>query len=96
MTLFLNQNVHLDRFMAPTLLAGKKSFFFFLIVLKVVYALNPKLEPLLEPKEDDTKAIKAARKKCEDDEVMGQGHILNTLFDRLYDLYKSMASPIYI
>ena len=27
---------------------------------------------------------------------MCQGHILNTLFDRLYDLYNSMAFPVEI
>ena len=37
--------------------------------------------------------IKAQRKKWEEDELICRGYILNTLSDRLYDLYTSMKSP---
>ena len=41
---------------------------------------------------EDTDEIKAQRKKREEDELICRGHILNTLLDRLYDLYTSMKS----
>ncbi|XP_024029726.1 uncharacterized protein LOC112094034 [Morus notabilis] len=74
----------------------KGNLFFLLTVLKNTYVLDLKLEPLPEPKGDDFKELKATRKKREDDEVMCRGHILNTLSDRLYDLYNSMKSPVEI
>ena len=40
--------------------------------------------------DEDTNEIKAQRKKREEDELICRGHILNTLSDRLYDLYTSM------
>ena len=54
------------------------------------------MEPLLEPKEDDSDVVKDVRKKREDDEVMCRDHILNTLSDMLYDLYNSMESLVEI
>ncbi|XP_024021739.1 uncharacterized protein LOC112091710 [Morus notabilis] len=51
--------------------------------------IDLKLKPLPELKEDNSEDLKAARKKREDDEV-------NTLSDRLYDLYNSMKSPVEI
>ncbi|XP_024028034.1 uncharacterized protein LOC112093571 [Morus notabilis] len=67
-----------------------------LIDSMIAYVIDPKLEPFSEPKEDDSDELKAVRKKREDDEVMCRGHILNTLSDRLYDLYNSMESPVEI
>ena len=43
--------------------------------------------------DEDTNEIKAQRKKQDEDELICRGHILNTLSDRLYDLYTSMKSP---
>ena len=68
--------------------------FFLLTNLKIAYVLDPKLKPLSEQKEDDSNIMKAARKKREGDKVMCWGHILNTLSDRLYDLYNSMESLV--
>ena len=65
-------------------------------MLKITYVLDPKLEPLPKLKEDDFEELKAARKKREDNEVMCEGHILNTHSDRLYDLYNSMESAVEI
>ena len=70
--------------------------FFLLTVLKIAYVLDPKFEPLPKPKEDDSDAVNAMRKKREEDEVMCRGHILNTLSNRLHDFYNSMESSIKI
>ncbi|KAH9672197.1 hypothetical protein KPL70_017637 [Citrus sinensis] len=96
LTSFLNPSVHLDRFDGTDLTRWKGKLFFLLTVLKVAYVLDPKLEPFPEPREDDTEVVKAARKRREDDELICRGHILNTLSDRLYDLYNSMTSPVEI
>ncbi|KAH9722428.1 hypothetical protein KPL70_006731 [Citrus sinensis] len=96
LTSFLNPSVHLDRFDGTNFTRWKGKLFFLLTVLKVAYVLDPKLEPFPEPREDDTEVVKAARKRREDDELICRGHILNTLSDRLYDLYNSMTSPVEI
>ena len=96
LTSFLNPSVHLDRFDGTNFTRWKGKLFFLLTVLKVAYVLDPKLELFPEPREDDTEVVKAARKCREDDELMCRGHILNTLSDRLYDLYNSMTSPVEI
>ncbi|KAH9736084.1 hypothetical protein KPL71_017967 [Citrus sinensis] len=96
LTSFLNPSVHLDRFDGTNFTRWKGKLFFLLTVLKVAYVLDPKLEPFPEPREDDTEVVKAARKRREDDELMCRGHILNTLSDRLYDLYNYMTSPVEI
>ena len=93
MTSLLNSNVQLDRFDGTNFTRWKGKLFFLLTVLKIAYVLDPALPPFREANDDDTEGIKAARKKREDDEVMCRGHILNTLSDRLYDLYNSMETP---
>ena len=96
MTSFLSLNVQLDRFDGTNFTRWKEKLFFLLTVLKIAYVLDPNLEALPEPTEDDSDEVKKARKKHEDDEVMCRGYILNTLSDRLYDLYNSMESPVEI
>ncbi|KAH9670700.1 hypothetical protein KPL70_017080 [Citrus sinensis] len=96
LTSFLNPSVHLDRFDGTNFTRWKGKLFFLLTVLKVVYVLDSKLEPFPEPREDDTEVVKATRKRREDDELMCRGHILNTLSDRLYNLYNSMTSLVEI
>ncbi|OIT29987.1 hypothetical protein A4A49_57803, partial [Nicotiana attenuata] len=66
---------------------------FLLTALKIFYVLDPLLAALPEPTPEDTDAIKAERKKREEDELLCRGHILNTLTDRLYDLYSNLKSP---
>ncbi|XP_019236474.1 PREDICTED: uncharacterized protein LOC109216748 [Nicotiana attenuata] len=46
-----------------------------------------------EPTAEDSDEVKATRKKREDDELLCRRHILNTLTDRLYDLYQNLKSP---
>ncbi|XP_064994219.1 uncharacterized protein LOC103978967 isoform X1 [Musa acuminata AAA Group] len=54
---------------------------------QIFYVLDPNLQPIPDPTDDDTDEIKAEQKKRNEDEVMCRGHILNALSDRLYDLY---------
>jgi hypothetical protein len=66
---------------------------FLLTALKIVYILDPNLSKLPKPTDEDTDQVKGERKKREEDKVVCRGYILNTLFDRLYDLFTSMKSP---
>ena len=96
LTSFLNHSVHLDHFDGTNFTCWKGKLFFLLTVLKVAYVLDMKLEPFPEPREDDTEIVKAARKRRENDGLMCRGHILNTLSNKLFDLYNSMTSPVEI
>ena len=66
---------------------------FLLTALKLFYVLDPNLMHFPLASDEDTDEIKAQRKKWEEDELICRGHILNTLLDRLYNLYTSMKSP---
>nr|XP_009774574.1 PREDICTED: uncharacterized protein LOC104224589 [Nicotiana sylvestris] len=44
-------------------------------------------------RQEDSDVVKEERKKREHDELLCRGHILNTLTDRLYDLYCNLKSP---
>ena len=65
---------------------------FLLTALKLFYVLDLNLMHFPTASNEDTDEIKAQRKKREEDELICRGHILNTLSDRLYDLYTSMKS----
>jgi hypothetical protein len=71
----------------------KDKLMFLLTALKIAYVLDPSLSKLLEPTDKDFDQLKAKHKKREEDDVVCRGHILNTLSDRLYDLFTSMKSP---
>ncbi|KAL0434941.1 UNVERIFIED_CONTAM: hypothetical protein Sradi_0202000 [Sesamum radiatum] len=73
----------------------KDKMMFLLKFLKVAYVLDPN-QPALEAKKNESNDAKAARLKKEEDELLCRGHILNTLSDRLFDLYASMKSPLEI
>ena len=66
---------------------------FLLIALKIFYVLDPNLQPIPNPAPEDTEQLKEQRIKREEDELVCKGHILNTLSDRLYDLFTTMSSP---
>lgn len=65
--------------------------------LSLFYLLDPKLQPIPEPKPDDTDAVKAKlatdKAKRETDEMLCRGHILNSLTTRLYDVYRNYKTP---
>uniref|UniRef100_A0A2N9I2T5 Uncharacterized protein n=1 Tax=Fagus sylvatica TaxID=28930 RepID=A0A2N9I2T5_FAGSY len=90
----MNQDfVKLDRFDGMNFTRWKDKLMFLLTELKIAYVLDPNLSKLPEPTDNDSDQLKAQRKKREEDEVVCRGHILNTLSDRLYDLFTSMKSP---
>ena len=85
--------VKLDRFDGTNFSRWKDKMKFLLTTLKLFYVLDPNLMSFPTVSNEDTDEIKAQRKKQEEDELICRGHILNTLFDHLYDLYTSMKSP---
>jgi len=50
------------------------------------------LAPLSKPTPNDTDKTRVERKKREEDELICRGHIVNSLFDHLYDLYINNTS----
>jgi hypothetical protein len=90
----MNQDfVKLDRFDGTNFTRWKDKLMFLLTTLKISYVLDPDLPKLGEPEPDEDAHTKAEHKKREEDEVVCRGHILNTLSDRLYDLFTSIKSP---
>ncbi|XP_065621379.1 uncharacterized protein LOC136064076 [Quercus suber] len=85
--------VKLDHFDGTNFSRWKDKMKFLLTALKIFYVLDLNLMPFPPASDEDTDEIKAQRKKQEEDELICRGHILNTLSDRLYDLYTSMKSP---
>lgn len=64
-TYFLNPRVQLDRFDDTNFIYREGKLFFLFAIFKVAYVFNPKLEPFLETKDDDSDTIKIAWKKHE-------------------------------
>ncbi|URE37250.1 hypothetical protein MUK42_37269 [Musa troglodytarum] len=60
---------------------------FMLTASKIFYVLDPNLQQIPDPTDNDIDEVKAERKKRNKDEVMYRGHFLNALSNRLYDLY---------
>ena len=83
----------LDRFDGTNYTRWQDKIMFLLTTLKIAYVLDPDVEPIPAPANNDTAELIAKRKKREEDEVVCSGHILNTLSDRLYDLFTSVKSP---
>jgi hypothetical protein len=76
----VNQDfVKLDRFDGTNFTRWQDKMKFLFTALKIFYVLDPNLNSLPNPTLKDTNAVKAERKKCEDDELVCRGHILNTL-----------------
>ncbi|KAH1047262.1 hypothetical protein J1N35_038046 [Gossypium stocksii] len=67
---------------------------FLLTVLNVAYVLDPNLQSVKDPAPNTNlkKILKVTelKKKCEEYNFTCHRHILNTLSNRLYDLYMSM------
>jgi len=83
----------IDKFDGTNFTRWQDKMKFLFTALKIFFVLDPNLNPLSEPTLEDTDAIKAERKKREKDELVCRGHILNTLSDRLYDLFTAIESP---
>ena len=66
---------------------------FFLTALKVAYVVDPNLPQIPISSTDEIENVKKERTKRQENEFLCRGHILNTLSDRLYDLFTSMQSP---
>jgi hypothetical protein len=89
----MNQDiVQLDRFDGMNFVRWQDKLKFLQTALKIFYILDPKLTPLLEPTNGETDAVRAERQKCQEDEIICRGHILNALSDRLYDIYTNTTS----
>ena len=90
----MNQDcMKLDRFDDTNYTRWKDKMMFFLTALKVAYVLDPNLPQILVSYPDETENVKEERTKRQEDELLCRGHILNTLSDRLYDLFTSVQSP---
>ncbi|XP_071920799.1 uncharacterized protein [Coffea arabica] len=90
----MNQDfVKLDRFDSTNFSRWKDKMMFFLTALKIAYVLDPSLPEIPEPKDGDSDEVKVQHRKRAEDELLCRGHIMNTLSDRLYDLYTAVKSP---
>uniref|UniRef100_A0A2N9IZW8 Reverse transcriptase Ty1/copia-type domain-containing protein n=1 Tax=Fagus sylvatica TaxID=28930 RepID=A0A2N9IZW8_FAGSY len=85
--------VKLDKFDGSNFIRWQDKMKFLLTALKIFYVLDPNLQPIPDSTLEDTEQLKQQRIKREEDELVCRGHILNTLSDRLYDLYTTMTSP---
>ena len=85
--------VKLDHFDGTNFSRWKDKMKFLLIALKLFYVLDSNLRPFPTASDEDIDEIKVQRKKQEEGKLICRGHILNTLSNRLYDLYTSMNSP---
>ena len=82
----------LDCFDETNFSRWKDKMKFLLTALKLFYVLDLNLMHFPPTSDEDTDEIKAQRKKREEDELICRWHTLNTLSNRLYDLYTSMKS----
>ena len=87
----MNQDfMKLDRFDGTNYTYWKDKMKFFLTALKVAYVLDPNLPQISVSSLDETENVKKERTKLQEDELLCRGHILNTLSDRLYNLFTSV------
>ena len=84
--------VILDCFDGTNFSRWKDKMKFLLTTMKLFYVLDLNLMPFPTTSDEDSDKIKTQRKKWEEDKLICGGHILNTLLDRLYDLYTSIKS----
>ncbi|XP_070030017.1 uncharacterized protein [Nicotiana sylvestris] len=85
--------IKLDRFNGTNFTRWRDKMIFLLSALNIYYVLDSALPPMPEPTAEDSYVGKEERKKREHDELLCRVHILNTLTDRLYDLYCNLKSP---
>ncbi|XP_075074624.1 uncharacterized protein LOC142162200 [Nicotiana tabacum] len=85
--------IKLDRFDRTNFTRWRDKMIFLLSALNIYYVLDYALPLMPEPTAEYSDVVKEERKKREHDELLCRGHILNTLTDRLYDLYCNLKSP---
>ncbi|XP_075076652.1 uncharacterized protein LOC142163280 [Nicotiana tabacum] len=85
--------IKLDRFDGTNFTRWRDKMTFLLSALNIYYVLDSALPPMPKPTTEDSDVVKEERKKREHDELLCRDHILNTLTDRLYDLYCNLKSP---
>ena len=83
----------LDCFDGTNFTRWKDKLFFLLTELGVAYLLSRNLSTIVEPSDKDDEETIATRKKCKEDKVLYRGYILNSLSDRLYNLFHTINSP---
>lgn len=83
----------LARFDGTNYTRWKDRMVFFLTALKIFYVLEADLTVIPDPTPDDSDSLKKKRNKRKEDELVCRGYILNSLTDRLYDLYRNLSSP---
>jgi hypothetical protein len=79
--------IQLDHFDAMNYTRWMDKMVFLLTSLKICYILDPNLPTLPEPQKDKFVTVKTGRLKREEYKVLCRGHILNTLTNRLYDIF---------
>ena len=90
----MNQDfVKLDKFDGSNFIRWQDKMKFLLTALKIFYVFDPNLQPISSLTPEDTEHLKEQRIKRDEDELVCRGHILNTLSDRLYDLFTTISSP---
>lgn len=83
----MNQDlVHLDRFDRTKLTWWQDKLKFILTALKIFYIIDSSLEPIVEASNKYFEEVHIGRKKSQEDKLICLCHILNVLYDCLYDL----------
>ncbi|OMO97119.1 Integrase, catalytic core [Corchorus capsularis] len=83
----------LNQFDGTNFTRWKDKIRFLLSAVKVYYVLDENLPALPAATPDDTDEQRAERQNREDDMMTCRGLILNSLTDRLYDLYSTLQTP---
>lgn len=88
-------SIKLDRFDGTNYTRWVDKMVFLLTTLNLFYALDFDLQPIPNPKEDDSPEAKLAvdKAKRDADELKCGGYILNSLTNRLYDLHRNLKTP---
>ena len=91
------ESIKLDRFDGTNYTRWQDRMSWLLLSLNLYYLLDPKLQPVPDSNENDTAEQKAKteadKAKRETDEMLCRGHILNSLTNRPYDIYRNYKTP---
>jgi hypothetical protein len=88
----MNQDfVRLDRFDGQNFIRWQQKMFSS-SPLKLAYILEDDLEDILEPTPEDDDELKEKSRKRKEDDFLCKRHILNTLSNSIYDVYRTSSS----